>query len=69
VQTQYRMAAMEYRRRWKNVKVRGLPDDITAAEIPHLIRRLLTQLFSAKQAKLITLDGCYRFSVPLASAT
>ncbi|CAH2285070.1 Hypothetical predicted protein [Pelobates cultripes] len=62
------MAAAEYRRRWKNIKIRGLPDTVTTAEIPHLIRRLLTQLFSAKQAKLMQLDSCYRLPAPPASA-
>ncbi|CAH2315099.1 Hypothetical predicted protein [Pelobates cultripes] len=62
--TQHHMAAIEDRRRCKNVKVRGLPDTVAIAEIPHLIQRLLTQLFSTKPAKLMTLDGCYRLPVP-----
>ncbi|CAH2319674.1 Hypothetical predicted protein, partial [Pelobates cultripes] len=64
VQTQRRMAAMENRRRCKNVKIRGIPEQIGTVEIPHLVRRLLTHLFSAKQAKLMALDGCYRLPAP-----
>ncbi|CAH2247612.1 Hypothetical predicted protein [Pelobates cultripes] len=67
-QTQY-VAAMEDRRRWKNIKVQGLPDNIATAELPHLFRRLLAQLLFAKQAKLMSLYGCYRPPAPPASST
>ncbi|CAH2221683.1 Hypothetical predicted protein [Pelobates cultripes] len=67
--TQHHMATMEDWRRWKNVKDRGLPDTSAMAEIPQPIPRLLTQLFSAKQAKLLTLDGSYRLPAPPASVT
>ncbi|CAH2224107.1 Hypothetical predicted protein [Pelobates cultripes] len=43
-------------------------DDIATAQIPHLFQRFLTQLFSAKQAKLMTVGGCYRLPAPPASA-
>ncbi|CAH2302574.1 Hypothetical predicted protein [Pelobates cultripes] len=66
---QHCMATMEDRRRWKNIKVRGLPDTVTTAEITHLIRRLLAQLFPAKQAKQMMLDSCNRLPVPPATAT
>ncbi|CAH2284228.1 Hypothetical predicted protein [Pelobates cultripes] len=58
-QIQTRMAAAEDRRRWKNIKMRGLPDNIATAKIPHLLSRLFTQLFSAKQSKLVAVDGCF----------
>ncbi|CAH2223648.1 Hypothetical predicted protein, partial [Pelobates cultripes] len=68
-QLYYHMAAIEDRRRWKNVKVCGLPNNIATAEIPHLIRKLFTDLFSVKQAKLMTLDGCYGLPAPPAGST
>ncbi|CAH2220600.1 Hypothetical predicted protein [Pelobates cultripes] len=37
-QSQHHMAVMEDRRRWKNVKLSGLPGSIPLTEIPHLIR-------------------------------
>ncbi|CAH2247702.1 Hypothetical predicted protein [Pelobates cultripes] len=47
-QTQHQVAAMEDRRRWNNVKIKGLSESVTMAEIPHLIRRLLSSLFAPK---------------------
>ncbi|CAH2306761.1 Hypothetical predicted protein [Pelobates cultripes] len=67
-QTQNRMAMMEDRR-WKDVKIRGIPAQISAAEIPHFMRRLLTHLFSAKQAKMMALDGCFRLPAPTSRST
>ncbi|CAH2312214.1 Hypothetical predicted protein [Pelobates cultripes] len=58
------MAALEDKRRWKNVKVRSLPDTMEMAEFPHFIRRLLTKLFFAKQAKAMTLAGWHRITGP-----
>ncbi|CAH2283029.1 Hypothetical predicted protein, partial [Pelobates cultripes] len=63
------MATMDDRRRWKNVKVHGLPDTVTMTEIPHLIRRLLAQLFPDKQTKQMQLDSCYRLTASPATAT
>ncbi|CAH2293005.1 Hypothetical predicted protein [Pelobates cultripes] len=63
------MAVMEDRRTWKNVMIRGIPEQIGTAEIPHLVRRLLTHLFSAKQAKMMALDGCFRLPVPTSCST
>ncbi|CAH2283943.1 Hypothetical predicted protein [Pelobates cultripes] len=48
---QDRMSTMEDRGRWKNVKVRGLANNMDAAKIPHFFRRLLLLIFNAKQAK------------------
>ncbi|CAH2284000.1 Hypothetical predicted protein [Pelobates cultripes] len=61
------LAVMEDRRRWKNIKIRGLPDTLAPAELPHLFRRMLTALFPAKQAKAMPLDGWYRIPKPTAS--
>ncbi|CAH2314023.1 Hypothetical predicted protein [Pelobates cultripes] len=60
IQTQHQVAAMKDRRRWNIVKIRGLAESGTTAEIPHLIRRLLSSLFAPKQAKAMMLEGCYR---------
>ncbi|CAH2324360.1 Hypothetical predicted protein, partial [Pelobates cultripes] len=51
-----RTNALENKRRWKNINVRGLPDTMEVAEFSHYFRRLLSMLFSAKQAKAMTLD-------------
>ncbi|CAH2321822.1 Hypothetical predicted protein [Pelobates cultripes] len=64
-QIQSHMVAMEDRQRWKNIKIRGILKQISTAEIPHLIRRLLTHLFSSTHAKLMALDGCFRLSASL----
>ncbi|CAH2311189.1 Hypothetical predicted protein [Pelobates cultripes] len=59
---------MEDSRRWKNVKVRGLTNNIEAAESPHFFRSMLLNLFNAKQAKAMLLDGCYR-RIPVSPKT
>ncbi|CAH2296029.1 Hypothetical predicted protein [Pelobates cultripes] len=50
-QHQNNMAALEDKRRWKNVKICGLPEAVETAELPHLVRRMLNTLFTTKQAK------------------
>ncbi|CAH2272817.1 Hypothetical predicted protein [Pelobates cultripes] len=66
VQTQEHMASMEEMRRWKNIKMRGLPETMEA--VPYFFRRLLTYLFSVKQAKGMPLHGWYRIP-KMASST
>ncbi|CAH2324523.1 Hypothetical predicted protein [Pelobates cultripes] len=66
-QAKENMAVMEDKRRWKNIKTRGLPDTLEPAEFPHLFRRMLNTLFPAKQAKAIPLDGWYRIPKPATS--
>ncbi|CAH2324875.1 Hypothetical predicted protein [Pelobates cultripes] len=46
-QAQSHLAAMEDRRRWKNFKIRGIPEQIDKAEIPQLGD--YSHTFSAKQ--------------------
>ncbi|CAH2225024.1 Hypothetical predicted protein [Pelobates cultripes] len=68
IQTQHHVAAMEDHRRWNNVKIRGLAESVTTAEIHHLIRRVLSRLFMPKQAKARLLEGCYRLPQPQANS-
>ncbi|CAH2316199.1 Hypothetical predicted protein [Pelobates cultripes] len=56
------MAVLEDKRRWKNIKVRGLPDAVETDELPHLFRRMFSTLFTARQAKGMSLDSWYRIS-------
>ncbi|CAH2322179.1 Hypothetical predicted protein [Pelobates cultripes] len=52
-----RMGQLEDAARQRNLKVRGIPDTITAEELPYLIKRLLQATFPPKQARSMTLDG------------
>ncbi|CAH2299819.1 Hypothetical predicted protein [Pelobates cultripes] len=61
-QHQINMAALEDKRRGKNVKIRSLPEEAETTELPHLIRRLLNTLFKPKKAKGMPLDSCFRIS-------
>ncbi|CAH2312097.1 Hypothetical predicted protein [Pelobates cultripes] len=63
-QAQDRLESLEDKRHLKNIKIRCLPDNLEPTEFPHLFRRLLTVLFSAKRAKLMPLDGWYKIPKP-----
>ncbi|CAH2301959.1 Hypothetical predicted protein [Pelobates cultripes] len=63
-QHQDSMAALEDKRRWKNIKICGLPEAVETAELPHLFRRMLNMLFTTKQAKGMPLDSCFHISRP-----
>ncbi|CAH2312732.1 Hypothetical predicted protein [Pelobates cultripes] len=66
-QQQDHLVALEDKRRWKNVKVCGLPDAVETTEIPHLFCRLFSTLFKDKQAKSMPLNSWHRISRPTTS--
>ncbi|CAH2285839.1 Hypothetical predicted protein [Pelobates cultripes] len=55
-----RMGQLEDMARQRNIKVRGIPDTVTADELPLLIKRLLQAALPSKQAKGLTLDSLFR---------
>ncbi|XP_063295380.1 uncharacterized protein LOC134582656 [Pelobates fuscus] len=59
-----RMDAMEDQKRRYNLKLRGVPDSIDLADLPHYIRRLFSTLLPPKQAKTVRLDGLFRLPKP-----
>ncbi|XP_063298016.1 dynein axonemal heavy chain 14 [Pelobates fuscus] len=64
LQHEYQLSTMEDKRRQTHLKVRGIADTVPEAELPHLIRRLLTALLNPKTAKAILIDGIFRVPRP-----
>ncbi|CAH2296291.1 Hypothetical predicted protein [Pelobates cultripes] len=52
-----RVDAMEDARRCTNIKVRGIAKSINDTELPHFIRRLMSEILHPKQVKILQLEG------------
>ncbi|CAH2274428.1 Hypothetical predicted protein [Pelobates cultripes] len=61
---QARVDAMDDARRRANVKVRGIAETVNERELPHFIRRLISEIMQPKQAKTLQVDGIHRWSPP-----
>ncbi|CAH2319733.1 Hypothetical predicted protein [Pelobates cultripes] len=59
-----RFISIEDSRRRNNLKIRGIPESIPTAELPHLVRRLMAQLLEPEQSRNIALDGFFRVLKP-----
>ncbi|CAH2321832.1 Hypothetical predicted protein [Pelobates cultripes] len=57
-----RVDISEYRNRLPNIKVGGVPDSISQAELPHYLRRLVETILTHSQDNKLQLDGCYRIN-------
>ncbi|CAH2220455.1 Hypothetical predicted protein [Pelobates cultripes] len=57
-----KLDAAEDRNRRNNVKIRGIPDDVSHSEPPHYLRRLFAILPPHSQAKTLTFAGIFRTS-------
>ncbi|CAH2219606.1 Hypothetical predicted protein [Pelobates cultripes] len=55
-----RLADQEDTKRQNNLKVRGIAETITEAELPQVITHLLTNILAPTQAKHIILDNLFR---------
>ncbi|CAH2300241.1 Hypothetical predicted protein [Pelobates cultripes] len=53
---------MDDARRRANVKVRGIAETVNDRELPHFIRRLLSEIMQPKQVKTLQVDGIHRLS-------
>ncbi|CAH2300010.1 Hypothetical predicted protein [Pelobates cultripes] len=60
-------AALENACRANNLKIRGIPENIPAAEMPHVLRCLLVALLNPKHARNVQQDGFFR-ALKLANA-
>ncbi|CAH2324686.1 Hypothetical predicted protein [Pelobates cultripes] len=58
------LASQEDNYRRNNLKITGIADSVPEAELPHLVRRLLTTLVTPKTAKAIALDSQFRIPRP-----
>ncbi|CAH2295764.1 Hypothetical predicted protein [Pelobates cultripes] len=50
------------RNRCANIKIRGVPDSIGQAELPHYLRHLTETFLPHPQAKKLQFHGCYRIN-------
>ncbi|CAH2275691.1 Hypothetical predicted protein [Pelobates cultripes] len=63
-QHEQQLAAHEDKSRRNNIKLRGVADSVPEAELPHFIRRLLTELLNPKAAKATILEEIFRIPRP-----
>ncbi|CAH2282875.1 Hypothetical predicted protein [Pelobates cultripes] len=59
---QVRTDTLDYARRRKNLKIRGIVETIDEQELPHLIRQLLSTLLPQHSTRGIQIDGSFRLT-------